>query len=167
MIRYLNNAANEIEYTNKDGHTVTRNPFDGEFVYISQRLSLQHSNDAENQQRRHNYEQAISNAQISADNGRPYTVPPVPRCIVTPEDFREPEYETETWTPPLLTLKPAPKSTMVPIGPDSPARPQSSHLDTALTLLATLGPQLPAFLALLQSLLAHHETTQPAAQILD
>lgn len=164
MITYLNNASNEIEYTNKDGVVVTRNPFDPEFVLISQRLSLQHSNDAENLHNRNNYERAVENAQISIDAGRPpQPLPPVPLCIITPEDYSLPETTSAIWTPPLIALKPVANLVpMVPLGPASPARPAAtSALDKAMNLLTTLGPMLPTFVQFLEALLAHHATLPP------
>lgn len=168
-IRYLNDAANNIQYTNKNGETITKNPFDADFVFISQRLSLIHSNDAENQQNRRNYENAVRDAQRNIDAGRPATIAlPVPVQKFTPEDFSLPEY-TSTWDPPLLTLTnptpPPPQS--VGFGPDAPARlnPGQVALATALSILSSVGPALPDLIRLLQSLHEHHQTT--AASVAD
>jgi hypothetical protein len=164
VIRYLNDASNNIQYTDRNGMVITRNPFDAEFVSVSQRLSLIHSNDATNQQIRKNYEDAVRDAQINIDAGRPApALPPVPSCIITPEDFALEVSQSTEWTPPLLTLKPAPASYPATglRGPLPTADPHPlSHIPTEaaatiVTLLASVGPALPNLIDLLRTLLHH------------
>lgn len=179
MIKYLNDAANNIQYTNKDGELVTRNPFDPDFVLIAQRLSLIHSNEAENQQRRTNYENAVRAAQVSVDAGRFAPVAlPVPYMLVTPEDYTLPADEQSDWDPPLLEIK---HRSGVPVpdthgfGPDSPYRnthpvvatvadmtgPAQNSLQSVLGLLTTIGPALPSLIDFLESLFNHHRNSTP------
>lgn len=173
MIRYLNNAANDIEYTNANGDVITRNPFDTDFIFISQRLSLIHSNDNENRQNRDNWNRAVKDAQISVNNGRdPHFQIPRPEFKITPEDFHV-DPSTGPWDPPLLEIQPQPKATAPPngIGPDAPARhpveekiagmtlPAKDSLSNVIAVLNTAGDALPSLLNLLESLLWHHKVT--------
>lgn len=169
-IRYLNDAANNIQYTNAVGEVITKNPFDAEFIFISQRLSLIHSNDAENRQRREHYERDVRNAQVSIDAGRPANVTlPVPLHLETPEDFELPADEDTLWDPPLLTLKPHVVSyPATGIGPDAhpvevkiASMPLESKdaLSGVLNVLTAAGPALPSLIELLRSLFQHHSAT--------
>lgn len=176
-IKYLNNASNEIEYVDKTGLLVVKNPFDSEYDFISSRLSLQKENDAENAIARNQYEQAIKNAQVNVDAGHTNaSLPVAPPHITTPDDWTVSPMVDTNWNPPLLAIKMPPAAPANPLG-DNPfahmsaapvaaaaTAPQVDTFTKVLSALAVVGPALPNVLQLLQALLTHHDATaQPAA----
>ncbi len=92
MIRYLDNASKEIEYTDRDNNFVTVNPFSADYAKVLERLELIRAVEADNARARAAYESAI-------ESGEEKVI--VPRCRVAPEDPAVPEFETDLWDPPL------------------------------------------------------------------
>jgi len=160
MIKYLNNASNEIEYTNKDGELIVLNPFSPDYAKVVDRLTEIEQNKSAMRSARQNYENAVHDAQRSIDAGRltvaTAKLPPVPVCIEFPEDFHVDSREIP-WTPPLDTLHDVKVSPSVGFGPQSPARPpvdpkHVSALERLENLLAELGELSPAIAAILKSI---------------
>lgn len=169
-IRYLNDSQNSIQYTDKNGESITKNPFDPEYNDISTRLAMIYQGKAKNMNARKNYEDAVRNLQVSIDAGRLTVATAAPQLAQAPEqDFWPEDYTlpktTIPWDPPLLTLRPPTNVIpMVGLGPDSPARLQPGstapaaltemHLNAlngVVTTLTNAGPLLAEILAILKA----------------
>jgi hypothetical protein len=105
-VKYLDDSQHSLQFVNKDGDTITANPFDAIYGDIAERLANIIRTNGENARARKNYEDAVKNAQQNVVEGRPYDpLPPAPECEFWPDDYTLPG-TTIPWTPPLAVITP-------------------------------------------------------------
>jgi hypothetical protein len=151
-IHYLDDSQNSLQYVDKNGDTITLNPFSPYYADVATRLSVISVTNSQNAMKRKNYEDAVANAQLSATDLKPYFLPDPPLCEFWPDDPNETGY-TVPWNPPLAVVVPghAAVSTVhglvnstIPAAPAAPAATGGSPADFLERLLALLLDHAPA-----------------------
>ena len=146
----------EISYTDKNGVLQTLTELSPDFVKVSNRLSDSLAIISQNQTNRNNYEQAIRNAQIDADAGRPVPSLPVPPiCQYAPEDFTLPIGSID-WNPPLLTLTLPVTHPPDPILPSEPPTTVTVPIPVSGNVEDTIAAIMPELIGLFTAFLKAH-----------